>query len=161
VATCAECHWEIDPLGFVLENFDPIGSVRFVYRDGQGAPAGKVDTSGPLATGERFKNVAELKELLLQRTNRFAHCLSEKMLFHALGCRLDFRDRPQIEAIAAALASRGYGLRDLVELIVASDAFVDRVAKTLVKKNSRSCFPMTTAAFEIWWPHANRRPGLP
>ncbi len=28
VATCAECHRKIDPIGFALESFDPIGSFR-------------------------------------------------------------------------------------------------------------------------------------
>ena len=28
VATCAECHRKIDPIGFAMESFDPIGSFR-------------------------------------------------------------------------------------------------------------------------------------
>ncbi len=51
VATCAECHRKIDPIGFALESFDPIGSFRRQYRDSTGNPVGAVDTSGTLADG--------------------------------------------------------------------------------------------------------------
>ncbi len=123
VATCAECHRKIDPFGFALESFDPIGSLRSVYFTADGKPGNKVDTTGEFPSGERFGNVTEMKALLLQRKDQFARCLTEKMLTYALGRKLSFRDRPQIEAITRQLAARGYGLRDLIELIVASDTF--------------------------------------
>lgn len=129
VATCAACHRKIDPIGFALECFDPIGSFRPVYLNDKREPVGVVDTSGHLATGEPFANLSELKSLLRQRKDLFALCLTEKMLTYALGRKLSFRDRPQVEAIAKALANRGHGLRDLVELIVASDVFSNRNVK--------------------------------
>ncbi|MGI9471340.1 MAG: DUF1585 domain-containing protein, partial [Rubripirellula sp.] len=55
--------------------------------------------------------------------SQFAQCLTEKMLTYALGRELNMRDRPQIDAITETLAIRGHGLRDLVELIVCSQAF--------------------------------------
>src|SRR5512139_917800 len=48
-AACYECHRKIDPLGFALENFDPIGAWRTSYS--KGIP---VDTSGELPGGQRF-----------------------------------------------------------------------------------------------------------
>lgn len=125
VITCAECHRKIDPLGFALESFDPIGSSRSSYLNSEGAPAAAVDTSGTLSTGEHFENLTALKALLLARTDQFTRCLTEKLLTYALGRKLSFRDRPTLDAIPQALAARGYRLRDLVELIVASDAFAD------------------------------------
>ena len=65
----------------------------------------------------------ELKVLLLGRIDQFAKCLTEKMLTYALGRELGFRDRPQVETITQSLAEKGYGLRDLVELIVLSEEF--------------------------------------
>jgi hypothetical protein len=125
IETCAECHRKIDPIGFALESFDPVGSFRTVYRDSTGARARKVDTSGKLATGEEFEGLADLKHLLLQRKDQFTRCLTEKMLTYALGRELSLRDRPQVDAITEMLAARGHGLRDLVELIVSSDVFRD------------------------------------
>jgi hypothetical protein len=41
--SCASCHAKIDPLGFVLESYDPIGRWRDKYRGGL-----PVDSSGKL-----------------------------------------------------------------------------------------------------------------
>src|SRR5207302_4993933 len=47
---CASCHARMDPLGFALEDFTPLGTWR--ERD-NGAP---IDTSGRLTTAEEFEN---------------------------------------------------------------------------------------------------------
>lgn len=125
VATCAQCHRQIDPIGFALESFDPIGSFRQNYIAGTGTVSLEVDTSGKLPTGESFENAAELKRHLLNRKDQFARCLTEKMLTYALGRELGFRDRPHVTEIENELAARGYGLHDLVELIVSSAVFYD------------------------------------
>ena len=125
VATCAACHRKIDPAGFALESFDPIGSFRREYRDSKGKLVGAVDTSGTLPTGESFADIAELKRLLLKQKDEFAHCLTEKMLTYALGRKVGFQDRPAVESIVGELAAKGYGLQDLVELIVTSEVFID------------------------------------
>ena len=36
-ADCAGCHEKLDPLGFALENFDPVGRWREKYHNGQDA----------------------------------------------------------------------------------------------------------------------------
>lgn len=126
VATCAECHRKIDPLGFALESFDPIGSYRHHYRDLQGKRVSAVDTAGTLPGGESFVNITELKHLLLKQNDQFANCLTRKMLTYALGREIGFQDRPSIDSIVGKLASRGNGLKDLVELIVTSDVFIQQ-----------------------------------
>lgn len=123
VETCAECHRKIDPIGFALESFDPIGRYREVYRSDSGKAIGEVDTSGKLVTGEPFSHVDELKDLLLERKELFARCLVEKMLIYALGRELNFGDRPMVDRLTENLAFRGYGLADLVELVATSEAF--------------------------------------
>lgn len=125
VETCADCHRKIDPIGFALESFDPIGSFRRSYRNDKGEVFSKVDTAGSLASGESFDDLKELKGLLLNRSDQFARCLVEKMLTYALGRELVFRDRPIVDDIVSQLIDRDYGLRDLVELIVTSEAFRD------------------------------------
>jgi cytochrome c553 len=125
VETCAECHGKIDPIGFALESFDPIGSLRFNYLDSSGEAATAVDTTGTLPTGEVFADIAELKHLLVKQKTQFAHCLTEKLLTYGLGRKVGFQDRPVVEGIVDELAARGNGLRDLVELVVLSEAFRD------------------------------------
>jgi mono/diheme cytochrome c family protein len=96
--TCAGCHARMDPIGFGLENFDGIGAYRTTDH---GAP---VDAGGVLVSGEKFKNAAELREILLtKKRTDFYRCLTEKMLTYALGRGLEYYDRPAVAKIVAAL----------------------------------------------------------
>ncbi len=123
VETCAECHRKIDPLGFAMESFDPIGRFREVYTNEAGEVTNEVDTAGELPTGQSFQNLDELKQVLLERKHLFAKCLTEKMLTYALGRELTFGDRATVNGILEELERRGDGLQDLVELVVTSAAF--------------------------------------
>lgn len=124
VKTCAECHQKIDPIGFALESFNPIGVSRTSYGKGDDDKSSiLLDTSGQLVSGEKFRDITELKRLLVQRKDQFANCLTRKMLTYALGREITIHDRPQVDLISKELASRGYGLRDLVELVVTNKVF--------------------------------------
>ncbi len=122
VAVCADCHQKIDPAGFALEFYDPIGGFRLSYpaRRGKGQP---VDGSGQLPTGETFGDERGLKRILLTRSDRFAEALTEKLMTYATGRSMTFRDQPDIKEIAAASASSGYGLRELVVRVAMSKTF--------------------------------------
>ena len=117
-AACYECHRKIDPLGFALENFDPIGAWRSSY--GKGVP---IDTSGELPSGQHFKDVAGLKQLLVSRKDQFARMLTEKLLGYACGRRMEPLDRPVIDRVIAATRADEYRFRDLIEQVVLSQAF--------------------------------------
>ncbi len=128
---CYECHRKIDPLGFALENFDPIGAWRGNYEKIEetkfkevkrvaGAP---IDASGELPGGESFKDVAGLKKILVERKDQFARTLTERLLSYASGRRIEPLDRPEVDRIVRELAGRGYGFKDLIELVVLSKAF--------------------------------------
>lgn len=123
VETCAECHRKIDPLGFAMESFDPIGRHREFYKNEAGAITNPVDTSGELPTGQSYQDIDELKQVLLERKQLFAKCLTEKMLTYALGRELTFGDRATVNGILEDLDRRGNGLQDLVELIVTCEVF--------------------------------------
>ncbi len=120
VATCAECHRKIDPLGFALENFDAIGGERKFYDEDRSQP---VDTTGELPDGHHFEDVSGLRQALLTRTDQFAHCLTEKLLTYALGRPLTVHDRPVIDGILSDLADDDYQLRELVHHVVQSPLF--------------------------------------
>ena len=66
VAACADCHRKIDPAGFALEFYDPIGGYRSHY-PARGKRGLAVDGSGELPTGETFQDERGLKRLLLNR----------------------------------------------------------------------------------------------
>jgi hypothetical protein len=116
--TCMTCHTKIDPPGFALENFDPIGVWRTKYKNGV-----TIDASSKLDGGGSFETVAELKKLLLARKADFARVLTERVLTYGCGREIESTDRPRVEALVRQVVDRGYGFRDLVELAVQSDAF--------------------------------------
>jgi hypothetical protein len=118
IASCAECHRKIDPLGFALENYDAIGGWRDVY-DGRI----KVDASGELPSGERFENSAEFRLLISERSDEFTRCLAEKLLTYALGRELEYGDREVIDAMVTNLEAEQGGLKDLVMAVVLSNSF--------------------------------------
>ncbi len=118
IATCAECHRRIDPLGFALENFDAIGEWRDAYD--KNTP---IDSAGTLPGGDSFRTVPEFRKLLVDRQDQFNRCLTEKLMTYALGRELEIGDRPGVDSILAELDARRSGLRDLITLIVLSDAF--------------------------------------
>lgn len=123
VTTCAECHRKIDPLGFALEHFDPLGSYRDAYHTENNKTRMSIETAGQLATGEQFEDLESLKGLLIERKHQFAKCLTEKMMMYALGRELGFSDRPHVDSITTEWNEKGHGLRDLVKLIVLSEVF--------------------------------------
>ncbi|MBL6705003.1 MAG: DUF1592 domain-containing protein [Planctomycetaceae bacterium] len=125
VATCAECHRRIDPAGFALEFFDPIGGYRTRY-PARGNRGPEVNGSGQLPSGESFEDERGLKKLLVARKDRFAETLTEKLLTYATGRRMTFRDQAEIKRIAMSASQTGYGLRDLIIGVATSETFRQR-----------------------------------
>jgi len=111
---CASCHSKMDPIGFGLENFDPIGR----WRDDQGGQP--VDASGVLPSGETFSGPQELKALLLKRKDAVARNLSRKMLGYALGRSLTRYDDCVIDDCVEALQKDAYRASALFLEIVMS-----------------------------------------
>jgi hypothetical protein len=114
---CAACHQRMDPLGFGLENFDPIG--RWRTRIAETA----VDASGVLPNGEKFQGPAELKTVLLNQKVQYIRNISQKMLAYALGRGLDYYDAPTVERIVQTMAAKESRSWDLIEEIVGSFPF--------------------------------------
>jgi hypothetical protein len=121
VASCYDCHRKIDPLGFALENFDAIGHWRDTY-----SGKAKIDTAGELPSGQKFDDVQGFKKILVERRQQFVTALTSKLLAYATGRRSAPADRQQVQRIVTQLAEHGDGLRDLIELVATSEAFVSK-----------------------------------
>ena len=101
--TCASCHARIDPLGFVLESFDPIGRWRDQYRGGR-----DIDASGKLFGEADFKDIEQFKDAILARPEKFMRAFSEHLLSYSLGRELKVTDKPAIDRITRrVLADHG------------------------------------------------------
>jgi len=136
-ASCAACHNKIDPPGFALENFDVLGGWRekyrstetgesvkgigknghaFTFKDGQ-----TVDASGP-----GFKNIVEMKNLLLKDERQIARNIASQWITYSTGAPVTFGDRQALEAILNAAEKDRYGLRTLIHHIVQSELFTHK-----------------------------------
>jgi len=123
--TCAECHRKIDPLGFALENYDAIGRWRDKYRRGNGKPRVTIDASSQLASGEKFTNVKEFRELISKHhQKKFTRALAEKLMAYAIGRGVEIGDRPEMDSILTDLEKQDNGFRYLIKRIIQSKIFV-------------------------------------
>ncbi|QDU37517.1 hypothetical protein Mal4_18310 [Maioricimonas rarisocia] len=138
LVSCRACHQKIDPPGFALESFNPIGGYRQRYRSlGEGERVSleiegrkvryrlgpEVDASGQLPDGRPFADYLEFRDLLAGEADLLARTLTKKLLTFATGRELGFSDRPEIERIVAASREQGHGVRDLIHLVVSSEIF--------------------------------------
>ena len=97
---CASCHAKIDPLGFVLESYDPIGRWRDKYRSGL-----PVDASGRLFGDAEFKDIIDFKDAILAEPEKFMRGFSEHLLSYALGRELKVTDKPAVDGITQKVMS--------------------------------------------------------
>ncbi|MCP4847134.1 MAG: DUF1592 domain-containing protein, partial [Verrucomicrobiaceae bacterium] len=116
--TCYECHRKIDPLGLSMEHYDYIGAWRDRYT--KKLP---IDGSGEMPDGTAINGPTGIKEYLKARPGQFTRCLTEKLFIYAMGRRISFTDRDDIDRIVAIMPKHNYGLRELIQLVVASEPF--------------------------------------
>ena len=151
IESCAACHRKIDPPGFALECFDPIGGFRTNYRtmaETAKRPSIKqapftyawvryrigleVDNSlSDNADHQRklgdvktlSENVRDFRESLASRPNDLARTLSKKLLTYALGRKMGFSDRTTIDRIVRQSGDENYGFRSLIHSVVQNRSF--------------------------------------
>ena len=139
LATCAACHQLIDPPGFALESFDPIGGFRTRYRSTdkgdrperllfgraiheyrEGQP---VDASGVTADGAAFADIREFKQLVLAQEATVARNLITNLLVYATGGEIQFADRDEVERLVETARTDGFRVRDIIHHVVQSPIF--------------------------------------
>jgi hypothetical protein len=140
--SCNACHAKIDPAGFALENFDVMGGWRGRYRSEAGgelaqgiAKSGQkfafhyalpVDASGELPGGRKFRDIRDLKQLLLADEKQLARNLARQLTVYATGAPIRFADREPIEQILERASSSHYGVRSLIHELVQSELFLHK-----------------------------------
>ncbi|MEN9536695.1 MAG: hypothetical protein RLZZ178_692 [Verrucomicrobiota bacterium] len=124
---CAECHRKIDPYGFSLEAFDPIGRTRSTYAKPKKGPAPKIDTTGEFASGETYQDFAGFRGILHdKREEMFTRHLIRSLLAYGSGRLMEPADEFAIDRIYDKVKQQGLGLRSLVVECLTSDVFRSR-----------------------------------
>lgn len=110
-AACYSCHIRLDPPGFALERYNPIGQWD-----------GKTDAKGEWA-GQAFDGPAGFKHILAQNPHEFTRGFIEHLLSYALGRKLEIYDMPTVEKIQQAAAADGWKFSRIVVEIAKSYPF--------------------------------------
>ena len=137
--SCNRCHREIDPPGFALESFDPIGGFRTRYRStGEGdRPDGDlfgrrineyrlgqpVDPSGTTRDGDSFGGIREFKQFLLKQEEQVARNFLRQLVAYATGAEIQFADREELDRMLQKARTDDYGLRGMIHAVVLSELF--------------------------------------
>ena len=118
---CAHCHVKIDPVGFGLENFDPVGKWRTFDRLNK--VKAKVDPSGQLYKGPKFSNYLELRDIFAERKEAFNRGLIKNLLGYSLGRTIGFSDQNLIDELLQKMKQSNNSFRSLIHEIVKSKVF--------------------------------------
>ena len=114
---CAGCHLQMDPIGFALEHYDPIGNYR---TEDNGLPVDSV-VEDVLELGS-FSSARELG-LILREDPRLTLCMVKSMLRGALGHLETEGEAPALEDVHEAFSASGYRIQELLVELAASPAF--------------------------------------
>ena len=142
VKDCAACHRRIDPPGFAMECFDPVGNFRTRYRNSKGvertAVVGlrflhkdyslgqPVDCTGQTEDGFRFSDIRDFKQHLMKSKEQVARNLVSQLITFATGAEIQFADREAVENILLATKDDGYPLRSLIHHVATNRLFRNR-----------------------------------
>jgi hypothetical protein len=109
-ASCANCHRSIDPLGFALEELDPLARFR---------SPGAEDFSGQLPDGRQIKGLRQLQQVLGADEIQLRRAIALKFFMLALGREAVDADEPLIDQ----LSRQAVGLRQMLWQMINSQAF--------------------------------------
>ncbi len=114
---CHSCHSMMDPIGFSLENFDPVGVWR---TDDSGF---KIDPSGKMYDGTPLNGPVSLREAILKHSDSYVTNFTEKLMAYGLGRIIDYHDEPFVRGVVKEAAKDDYRFSSIVLGIVRSVPF--------------------------------------
>ena len=120
---CSSCHNVIDPIGLSLDNFDVTGAWRIKDR---GVP---INVTSELYDGTPLNGAADLRAVLLAKSDVVVTHLTERLLSYALGRRVEHYDMPTVRKIVREAKASDYRLSSLILGVVKSAAFRTALAE--------------------------------
>jgi len=118
-ASCAACHVRIDPFGFALEKYDPIGRLR--EKDLGGL---EVDAKAKLRDGTEFEGIDGLRTYLLtKKKDVVTRLFCRRLLGYALGRAVTLSDTALLDEMVSELNNNEGRVSTVVLKIVGSSQF--------------------------------------
>jgi hypothetical protein len=115
--SCRVCHVNMDPIGFALENFDPVG----LWRDQENGVS--IDASGTAPVLGQFNGVLEL-EAALARSEQVQRCFASQWLNFGYGRTLTSEESCGVESVHTKFKETGYNVQELLLALSQSQAFL-------------------------------------
>ena len=115
---CATCHAKIDPYGFALEAYDPIGRLR--ERDQNGNP---IDARAEPLDADAFVGLSGLQSYLLEHQDEFTKQFCRKLAGYALGRSVELSDEPLLAEMQIQLKTHDYRFSTAMLTLVKSSQF--------------------------------------
>lgn len=116
-AQCATCHLKIDPLGFGMESFGPLG--RWRTHEGK-LP---IDASGQMTNGKKFDDYQGLLANLAVNDERIARGFVKAVMAYAIGRQIRYTDSGEVTKIIELSRDNDFKLKDLIFQVTKSDVF--------------------------------------
>jgi hypothetical protein len=136
--SCSRCHSKIDPLGFALEYYDPVGRKRSEYRHVEELPVERegttftkklkftkvpIEAAMKLPNGREVSDLPTLKAALMADKERILKGIIGKLISYAHGREVTRADRPYIDSVLQAAQKQNHSLRAAIHAIVAHPEF--------------------------------------
>lgn len=139
--SCSRCHSKIDPLGFALEYYDPVGRKRNEYRHVEELVAeddetvftkkikftkAPIEANMTLPNGREVSDMVSLKNALIEDKEKIIKGLIEKLISYAHGREVTVADRPYVNDVFDSISEEEFSLRAAIHAIVDHPAFRKR-----------------------------------
>jgi hypothetical protein len=119
---CAACHDIFDPIGFALENYDPIGRYRTTDKGKMIDPSGTIPLDGKDVT---FTNFIDLINQLSNNPALYT-CFSTQYFSYATGRGFDELSSCERKSVTDEFVKSGYKVDTLVMSVINSPSFTAR-----------------------------------
>ena len=128
---CAQCHRDIDPIGFGLENFAADGRWRKMEITEEVGKKDRVistkmvpiDSSGTLPSGVSFESFYEMRQAIAKHEDAFAQCLTEALISYGLGRPYGFSDQDLAASIVSQATAADLQMDVFVHALIQSKPF--------------------------------------
>jgi hypothetical protein len=114
----------IDPPGFALESFDPVGRWRTNY--GAGGKGVEVNARGITPEGVAFENLSQWKKIYRDRDEQLATGFAEQFLTYATGAPIQFSDRKHVDEVVSQSKPSNFGMRTIIREALSSTIFLKK-----------------------------------
>ncbi|MES1185426.1 MAG: DUF1592 domain-containing protein [Myxococcales bacterium] len=117
---CHACHVNMDPFGFALENFDPVGR----WRDQENnTPIDATGDAPILGANSKFNGVIEM-EAILAGSEQVQNCFASQWVNFGYGRTLSSDEACAVENVRSKFKESGYNIQEMLLALTQSEAFL-------------------------------------